>query len=101
MKLCDFLKNNRVTLRAFALATHLSPPLLHKVIRGQGSVTLDTALRIHAASKGEVELWELSPNAGKILDEVKTFNLVEIPNRKTRKKKNKENDEQNVEAQDV
>ena len=91
MKLSEFLQEKRWNCSIFAREYNLNGSVVRKVALGIGSINLDTALQIEAATKGKVRVWEMSANAAKIKE------LYGYP----AKKKNEQNDKGNVEAEQV
>jgi hypothetical protein len=91
MKLSEYLNEKRWNCAIFAREYNLNGSVVRKVVLGIGSINLDTALQIEAATKGKVRVWDMSANAGKIKE------LYGYP----AKKKDKQDNEGNVEAEQV
>jgi hypothetical protein len=83
MKLDEFLKAKRWNSAILARESGITLPVLRKILLGNGSLNLDTALQISHATGGKVSPWDLSCNAEAIMNG--TFSREK---RKRDKKKN-------------
>jgi len=66
MKLAEFLHEKRWTAAVFSREYNIDDNLIRKILREEGSINLDTALKIEAATRGKVKVWDLSTRAKEI-----------------------------------
>lgn len=90
MKLQEYLDKKLWTCAIFSRFSKVHVGLLHKIIKNTGNVTLNTALKIEAATMGEVSVWELSPISKEIMD---TFEYLPQKANECDKEKRNENRE--------
>ncbi len=92
MKLYDWLNAQRPRWNMSDLSreTGIAVPIISKIIKGTGSINLDTALRIEHATGGKVTGWDISGNAEAIC-------AGELHYRK--KHKNRKNDDNQIKMQ--
>ena len=86
MKLNEYLVKNHWNCAVFSKISGVKAPILHKIIKQTGTVNLASALLIEAATKGEVTVWDLIPQAGAIAEQF-SYSIEEI-----KKERNKARD---------
>lgn len=69
MKLEEYLSEKLWNTAVFSRVCGVRLDILRKIVNGKGNVSLDTALKIEAASGGQVKAWDLSPIGLSIAEE--------------------------------
>jgi hypothetical protein len=88
MKLTEYLSEKLWNTAIFSRVCGVRLDILRKIVNEKGSVSLDTALQIEAATHGKVKAWDLSPKASDIMQE---FEYSLEQRGKKQKKKDKKN----------
>lgn len=92
MKLEEYLTKNDWNTAVFSRRSKVKLGVLRKIVNEAGSVNLNTALRIEAATKGEVKVWDLIAEAKDIAEEF-SYPIEEVKKERDRARdKNRKNE---------